>query len=61
MMDKYSYRVTWSGEDNEYVGLCVEFPSLSWRANTREAALAGIKETVAQVIDDMYSTGEIPN
>ena len=26
---QYTYRVTWSAEDNEYVGLCAEFPSLS--------------------------------
>jgi predicted HicB family RNase H-like nuclease len=57
-MDKYTYRVTWSEEDGEYVGLCAEFPSLSWLANTQEAALAGIKDTVHQVIQDMKSTGE---
>lgn len=28
MKDHYTYRVTWSEEDGEYVGLCVEFPSL---------------------------------
>jgi hypothetical protein len=27
--DRYTYRVTWSEDDNEYVGLCAEFPSLS--------------------------------
>lgn len=27
--DHYTYRVNWSGEDGEYVGLCAEFPSLS--------------------------------
>ena len=32
----YTYRVTWSVEDNEYVGLCAEFPSLSWLAGTQE-------------------------
>ena len=30
--DYYTYRVTWSSEDNESVGLCEEFPSLSWLA-----------------------------
>jgi predicted HicB family RNase H-like nuclease len=59
MMDKYTYRVTWSEEDGEYVGLCAEFPSLSWLAGTQEAALAGIKDTVSQVIHDMQSTGEV--
>ena len=58
-MDKYTYRVTWSDEDGEYVGLCAEFPSLSWLADTPEAALAGIRDTVQQVIKDMQSTGEV--
>ncbi|MDQ5918495.1 MAG: hypothetical protein QG660_1608, partial [Pseudomonadota bacterium] len=31
-VDHYTYRVTWSAEDGEHVGLCAEFPSLSWRA-----------------------------
>ena len=57
-MDKYTYRVMWSEEDGEYVGLCAEFPSLSWLANTQEAALVGIRDTVKQVIQDMQSTGE---
>ncbi|PJA42533.1 MAG: toxin-antitoxin system HicB family antitoxin, partial [Lysobacterales bacterium CG_4_9_14_3_um_filter_62_6] len=26
----YTYRVIWSDEDVEFVGLCAEFPSLSW-------------------------------
>ncbi|MGV7292077.1 antitoxin HicB, partial [Mycobacterium kansasii] len=26
----YTYRVEWSPEDGEWVGLCAEFPSLSW-------------------------------
>src|SRR5450830_1095471 len=39
----YTYRVTWSPEDGEHVGLCAEFPSLSWLAKTPEAALKGIR------------------
>jgi hypothetical protein len=27
-INHYTYRVTWSAEDNEHVGLCTEFPSL---------------------------------
>ena len=57
-MDKYTYRVTWSDEDGEYVGLCAEFPSLSWLADTPEGALAGIRDTVRQVIEDMVKNGE---
>ena len=30
--DKYTYRVMWSDEDEEFVGLCAELPSLSWLA-----------------------------
>jgi predicted HicB family RNase H-like nuclease len=56
--DRYTYRVTWSEEDNEYVGLCVEFPSLSWLASTPEEALKGIRQTVADVITDMKVGGE---
>jgi len=57
-MDKYTYRVMWSEEDGEYVGLCAEFPGLSWLADTQEAALAGIRNTVSEVVRDMQSTGE---
>jgi predicted RNase H-like HicB family nuclease len=51
--DSYSYNVIWSDEDNEYVGLCEEFPSLSWLAKTQEDALQGIKDVVADVLADM--------
>lgn len=46
-VDHYTYRVTWSPEDDEHVGLCAEFPSPSWLAATPEAALAGIRKVVA--------------
>jgi len=56
--DHYTYRVTWSEDDGEYVGLCAEFPSLSWLAETPEAALVGIRGVVADVILDMQESGE---
>jgi len=56
--DKYTYRVTWSEADEEYVGLCSEFPSLSWLATSPEAALKGIRNVVAEVISDMMHNGE---
>lgn len=43
-MDDDTYRVVWSQEDGEYVGLCDEFPSLSWLAVTPEEALSGIRK-----------------
>lgn len=51
--DRYTYRITWSAEDAEHVGLCAEFPSLSWLAATPEAALSGIRKLVASTIDDL--------
>lgn len=56
--DYYTYRVTWSEDDQEYVGLCVEFPSLSWLADSPEAALAGIRTIVAEVLADMAASRE---
>ena len=57
--DRYTYRVTWSEEDDEYVGLCAEFPSLSWLASTPEAALRGIRQVVAEVVADLEANGEV--
>ncbi len=54
----YTYRVTWSPEDGEHVGLCAEFPSLSWLASTPDAALKGIRRVVAQSVEDMRHSGE---
>jgi len=56
--DKYTYRITWSEDDGEYVGLCVEFPSLSWLADTPEKALKGIRNVVADVVLDMNNNNE---
>jgi predicted HicB family RNase H-like nuclease len=59
--DRYTYRVTWSEEDKEYVGLCAEFPSLSWLAKSPEAALKGIRKLVEDVVKDMRREGkEVP-
>ena len=57
-VDHYTYRVTWSSEDGEHVGLCAEFPSLSWLSKTPNAALAGIRKIVAETITDLKNDGE---
>jgi predicted HicB family RNase H-like nuclease len=57
-VNHYTYRVTWSAEDNEHVGLCAEFASLSWLAPTPEKALAGIRRVVAEVVAEMQASGE---
>lgn len=56
--DHYTYRVTWSEEDREYVGLCAEFPILSWLDQSPEDALKGIRQVVADVVKDLTESGE---
>jgi predicted HicB family RNase H-like nuclease len=56
--DHYTYRVAWSPEDGEHVGLCAELPSLSWLAGTPEAALKGIRQIVGESVADMNKSGE---
>ena len=58
MNDRYTYRITWSPEDEEYVGLCVEFPSLSWLDDTQAKAFDGIQRMVAEVVEDMRANNE---
>ncbi len=60
MRDHYTYRVTWSVEDDEYIGICVEFPSLSWLASSPDEAFSGIRQLVSDCLSDMRSTGETP-
>lgn len=54
----YTYRVIWSEDDREFVGLCAEFPSLSWLHATMHGALKGITTVVANAVKDMKKTGE---
>lgn len=56
--DHYTYRVSWSAEDAEHVGLCAELPSLSWLAGTPDEALAGIRSLVRDCVKDMAAQGE---
>ena len=58
--DHYAYRVIWSAEDDEFVGLCAEFPSLSWIEPTPEEAFSGIRRLVSEVMDDMSNDGDTP-
>src|SRR5947199_4459226 len=57
-VNHYTYRVTWSQENGEHLGLCAELPSLSWLARTPEKALAGIRKIVAEAVADMERNGE---
>lgn len=57
-IDRYTYRVTWSEDDQEHVGLCAEFPSLSWLEKTPEKALKGIRELVRECIEDLCTENQ---
>ena len=54
----YSYKLIWSAEDQEFVGLCAEFPSLSYLHENRSTALEGITNLVKDIVADMETTGE---
>ncbi|MDP2013616.1 MAG: type II toxin-antitoxin system HicB family antitoxin [Actinomycetota bacterium] len=56
--DHYTYRLGWSVKDNDFIATVVEFPSLSWIAETREAALAGLTSVVEEVLQDMLAQDE---
>ena len=54
----YTYRVTWSPEDQEFVATCLELPCLSWLAPTQDEALHGLRDLVNTVVEDMHRNGE---
>jgi len=54
----YTYRVIWSEDDQEFVGLCAEFPGLSWLEQDQGAALRGIVSLVKDSVADMAQSGE---
>ena len=55
--EKYTYSVAWSEEDGEYVGLCAQFPYLSFLSPVPDAALAGVRESVAIALDMLAADG----
>ena len=54
---RYSYRVQWSPDDDEYVATVLEFPSLSYLDQDQTDALQGLVEVVAQVVNDLTAAG----
>lgn len=57
-ISKYTYQVSWSENDQEYVATVAEFPSLSWLDKNRQQAEAGLFNLVDEVVSDMESSGE---
>ena len=58
LSELYTYRVIWSEDDNEHIGLCAEFPSLSHLDKDMIKSLKGIKSLVSNVIKDMQKNNE---
>jgi predicted HicB family RNase H-like nuclease len=58
--EHYTYRLSWSPDDGEYVATCAEFPSLSWLDKDEMVALRNLKAVVADVLKDMQANGETP-
>ncbi|MEM9508976.1 MAG: toxin-antitoxin system HicB family antitoxin, partial [Cyanobacteria bacterium P01_E01_bin.35] len=54
----YAYRVIWSAEDEEFVGLCAEFPSLSYLDEDNLKALKGITNLVKDIVADLEAGRE---
>jgi len=55
--DRYTYRVTWSDEDEMFVGLCAEFGLLSHLDDTPEKAFSGIRDVVAFALKTLDKDG----
>ena len=56
--EDYSYSVTWSEEDDAFIGRVVEFPSLAAHGGSQEKALREIRTVVEFVLEDLASEGE---
>jgi predicted RNase H-like HicB family nuclease len=50
LVEKYTYRVEWSCEDNIHIARCLEFPSLAAHGDTVAQALINIEDVVDESI-----------
>ena len=61
MVNKYSFNIAWSEEDQEYVATCPAFPGLSAFGQTEEEALTEAKVALNLFIDACRKKGiELP-
>ena len=58
LIEKYTYRVEWSEEDNLHIARCLEFPSLAAHGRTVGAALKEIEKVVEESIKWMKEENE---
>ena len=57
---EYTYRIFWSSEDDGFVAIADEFPSLSAVEDDQAKALESIDGLVQDVLADMEESGETP-
>jgi predicted RNase H-like HicB family nuclease len=57
-VENYTYQVLWSVSDGKYIGVCLEFPNLTFAAGTQEKALTGIQGFVAHKLAEMLNENE---
>ncbi|MDX9789165.1 MAG: toxin-antitoxin system HicB family antitoxin [Desulfobacterales bacterium] len=57
-VDKYTYRIVWSAEDDSHIARCLEFPSLSAHGDTPAKALSEIEFVVNETIKWLLEEGE---
>lgn len=57
-VQKYTYRVEWSAEDEAHIARALEFPSLIAHGDTTEQALSNIEQAVSETVKWMREVKE---
>ncbi len=57
-MDRYTYMVVWSSEDEAFVAYVLEFKSLAAHGDTANEALAELRSVVKTVVEELQEDGE---
>lgn len=55
----YTYTVSYSPEDKEFVGTCEKYPGMSWLAGSQEEALKGIVKAVEEILEEYPPAEEL--
>lgn len=58
-INKFTYQISWSEEDQEYVVTVAEFLSSSWLDADRQQAEQSLLDLVAEVVEDIEASGEV--
>lgn len=58
LINKYSIRTFWSDEDNSFISVCTEFPSLSAFADSRDKAIEEMETVLTDVMLILQEEGK---